>query len=68
MSAQSLTSVGANRNMYLVALVLGLFLLFLVLLDQGQMLSLVQGKVAYAQNLVHELVHDARHVSAVPCH
>ena len=45
-----------------------LVLFFILLLDQGQTLSLIQGEIAYAQRLVHELVHDARHTTAVPCH
>lgn len=36
--------------------------------DQGQMLSLVQGDVAYARNFIHALAHDARHVAGFPCH
>jgi hypothetical protein len=36
--------------------------------DQGQMLSLVQGDVAYARNVIHAVVHDARHVAGFPCH
>lgn len=36
--------------------------------DQGQMLSLVQGDVAYARNFIHAVVHDARHVAGFPCH
>jgi hypothetical protein len=48
----------------LVAL-LGLFVLGL---DQGQTLSLWQGDAAYQVNLIHELVHDARHAAGFPCH
>jgi hypothetical protein len=36
--------------------------------DQGQMLSLLQGDVAYARNFLHALVHDGRHVAGFPCH
>ena len=36
--------------------------------DQGQMLSLAQGDVAYARNFLHALTHDARHVAGFPCH
>ena len=51
----------------LVAL-LGLFSLYVVALDQGAMLSVVQGDLAYTQNFVHEAVHDARHAAGFPCH
>ncbi len=53
---------------YLVSLTLGLVLFFLMALDQGQLLSLIQGQVAYSQNLIHESVHDSRHVNGMPCH
>lgn len=47
------------------AAMLGLFALGF---DQGQLLSLVLGDVSYQLNLLHELVHDARHALAFPCH
>lgn len=47
---------------------LALFLWYVLAFDQGQLLSLVQGKAAYTTNLIHELVHDARHAAAFPCH
>ena len=52
----------------LFALLLGLVALYIVGLDQGQLLSLVQGDIAFAQNLIHEVLHDARHTAAFPCH
>lgn len=42
--------------------------LYVVGLDQGLLLSLVQGDLAFHQNLIHELLHDARHAAAFPCH
>jgi hypothetical protein len=36
--------------------------------DQGQLLSVFQGHLAYDQNFIHELVHDARHAAGLPCH
>jgi cobalt transporter subunit CbtB len=42
--------------------------LFLLGFDQGQALALFQGDAAYHVNLIHELVHDARHASGFPCH
>lgn len=50
------------------ALLLGLMAFYTLALDQGLLLSLVQGNVAFDQNLVHEVVHDARHAAAFPCH
>ena len=43
-------------------------MLYLVGLDQGVLLSVFQGELAFDQNLIHELVHDARHAAAFPCH
>ena len=47
---------------------LGLFALYVVGLDQGRLLSVVQGETALNQNLIHEFVHDARHTAGFPCH
>lgn len=47
---------------------LALFALYVLGLDQGQLLSLVQGGIAFDQNLIHEAVHDARHAAGFPCH
>ena len=48
--------------------VLGLFTLYIVGLDQGQLLSVMPGSLAFDQNLIHEAVHDARHAAGFPCH
>ena len=47
---------------------LGASALYVLGLDQGMLLSAVQGELAFDQNLIHELVHDARHAAAFPCH
>jgi hypothetical protein len=49
---------------------LGLALLsfYVLALDQGWLLSLVQGARAFDLNFIHEAVHDARHVAGFPCH
>jgi hypothetical protein len=52
----------------LVAVAAALFALYVGAVDQGHLLALVQGQVAFDQNLLHELVHDARHVAGFPCH
>ena len=46
----------------------GMFSLYIVALDQGLLLSLVQGAAAFDMNLIHEFVHDARHAAGFPCH
>lgn len=48
--------------------VLGLLGLYALAADQGFILSLVQGSKAFDMNLLHELVHDARHAAGFPCH
>ena len=48
--------------------VIALCAFYLLVLDQGQLLSLVQGGVAFDQNLIHEALHDARHAAGFPCH
>ena len=47
---------------------LGLFTLYVVALDQGFLLSWVHGPAAFAMNLIHEALHDARHAAGFPCH
>ncbi len=47
---------------------LALFLLYALALDQGFLLSFVQGPAAFDMNLIHEFVHDARHAAGFPCH
>jgi hypothetical protein len=51
-----------------VAALLALLGLFILGFDQGQTLALAQGDSAYQWNLIHELVHDARHAAGFPCH
>ena len=68
MTTRALAPERARRKQYLVSLAAGLFLLFLVSFDQGQLLSVVQGQLAYAQNFIHEAVHDSRHLNGMPCH
>jgi Probable cobalt transporter subunit (CbtB) len=42
--------------------------LYVLALDQGWLLSLVQGDRAFDLNFIHEAIHDARHVAGFPCH
>ena len=46
----------------------GLFGLYALALDQGFLLSLFQGAPAFDMNLIHELIHDTRHAAGFPCH
>jgi hypothetical protein len=58
-----------RRSLALPALLgLGVSLLYVLAMDQGQLLSVVQGAVAFQQNFIHELLHDGRHVMGIPCH
>ena len=41
---------------------------YILALDQGLLFSVVQGSTAFDQNVLHELVHDARHAMGFPCH
>jgi hypothetical protein len=58
---------GTATGRILVALV-ALAALYVMGVDQGRLLSLVQGQAAIDQNLIHEFVHDARHTAGFPCH
>lgn len=65
---QPVMQATGSRGMLTGTVVLGLFALYLLALDQGFLLSLFQGNIAFDMNLLHELVHDARHVAGFPCH
>ncbi len=62
------TPTATRRTGPLLVGALGLFMLYLVGLDQGLLLSVFEGQTAFDQNLIHEFVHDARHSAAFPCH
>lgn len=51
-----------------VVVVLALFILYVVFLDQGALLSPALGEIARTANYVHEFAHDGRHLLAAPCH
>jgi len=42
--------------------------MYTLALDQGFLLSLTQGASAFDTNLIHEVLHDARHAAGFPCH
>jgi cobalt transporter subunit CbtB len=61
--------VAKNQPWALIGfLVLGMFGLYVLALDQGFLLSLFQGAPAFDMNVLHELVHDTRHAAGFPCH
>ena len=66
------TSIPSEKVMNVLLLlsvaVLGVFFLYLVGFDQGYLFAIFQGHSALVQNMLHELVHDARHSAAFPCH
>ena len=66
-AANVMGSLGLSLR-YWVILVLALAGLYVIGLDQGQTLSAVTGQAAYAQNMLHEIFHDVRHVAAFACH
>ncbi len=67
MQAELTRPLAPNWSLIAVAL-LALLGLMILAFDQGQTLAAVQGDSAYQLNLIHELVHDARHAAGFPCH
>jgi hypothetical protein len=65
---QVLQPARPQRKARVLVTLLGLFALYVVGLDQGALLSVVQGSAAFDQNFIHEAVHDARHAAGFPCH
>ena len=53
---------------YAGAALLSLIAFYIVALDQGYLMSLVQGNAAFQTTFIHELLHDARHAAGFPCH
>ena len=58
----------SNSWVVVAVVLLGLFGLYEMAVDQGFLLSLFQGATAFDTNFIHELVHDARHAAGFPCH
>jgi fatty acid desaturase len=65
---QALVSARNDRWVLAGGIFLGLFGLYILALDQGWLFSLVQGAAAFDANVLHEVVHDARHAAGFPCH
>ena len=51
-----------------LVVIVSLFILYIVLIDQGASLSPFIGKAAWSANYLHEFAHDGRHLLAAPCH
>lgn len=64
------TSVLTRKDFWMVTgiLMVGVFALYALALDQGFLLSLFQGAPAFDTNFIHELIHDTRHAAGFPCH
>ena len=65
---QTQLSATSDRWVLTGMILLAIFGLYVLALDQGFLLSLVQGAQAFDMNLIHEAVHDARHAAGFPCH
>jgi hypothetical protein len=65
--SQTFNRARQTRTLIPAALV-GLAAFYVLGIDQGLLLSVVHGSTAFDQNLLHELVHDARHAAGFPCH
>ena len=66
--AQVIAQTLRTERLGILLALFALFMFYVLVLDQGQLLSLVQGGVAFDQNFIHEAVHDARHAAGFPCH
>jgi hypothetical protein len=66
--AQVLAREGARARRLIGVAAVAAFGLYLLAVDQGLALSVVQGGLAFDQNLIHEVLHDGRHALGVPCH
>lgn len=49
-------------------ILVSLLSLYVLAIDQGFLMSLVQGAQAFDLNFLHEAFHDARHAAGFPCH
>ena len=68
MLARVLAPEGSRTRTLLGTAAVAALGLYLLAIDQGLALSLVQGELAFDQNVIHELLHDGRHALGVPCH
>lgn len=61
-------AIRADRALPWAMMALGALGVYLVGFDQGYFLFPLAGEAALAQNWLHELFHDARHIGAFMCH
>ena len=59
---------GSEGRVLGAVVLLGILAFYMFAIDQGFLLSLVQGGRAFDMNLLHEFLHDARHAAGFPCH
>lgn len=65
---EKILSIAYEDSLFLSMVITGTLLLYVLALDQGFLLSIVQGAAAFDVNLIHEFLHDARHSAGFPCH
>ena len=68
MDSMQATPLQPQTGVLVGLLGLSLFGFYVLAIDQGWLLSLIQGARAFDLNFIHEAVHDARHVAGFPCH
>ena len=68
MISRTLAPTRENPLPVLAVVALAFLALYVVGIDQGHLLALFQGNFAFDQNLLHEVMHDARHAAGFPCH
>ncbi len=68
MSVAPVTAAAAERWLPYLMIALGVLGLYIIGLDKGYALAAIVGETAMHYNWLHELFHDARHVTGFPCH
>jgi hypothetical protein len=70
-SYYGLRTVSTEKSPKLAIAILALiaiFSIYVVVYDQGQLFSMVQGNEAFNSMWLHEFTHDVRHAAGFPCH
>ena len=68
MRIQAIAAQLDDRKAVTLLGIAGLAGFYALALDQGLILSLFHGNAAFDQNVIHEVIHDARHALGMPCH
>ena len=58
----------SDRGAGSLFLLVGLFIVYVTMFDQGAALAAVVGAASSDQNYIHELLHDGRHFNGAACH